>query len=209
MTERIIREEGGGLTVIGLTGGSGAGKGYVSQSFETLGIHSLDTDKVSRAVCLPGMPCLREIADSFGGSVILPDGTLDRRGLGAIVFADEEKRLLLNSITHKHILAECRRWLGERAAAGDAAAIIDAPLLFESGFNVWCDWTVAVIADREVRIGRIMARDGISRESAANRIYCQPPEKFYIKRCDYIIYNNGTERADLQADLIWQMIRWV
>ena len=95
------------------------------------------------------------------------------------------------------------------SAAGDAAAIIDAPLLFESGFNVWCDWTVAVIADREVRIGRIMARDGISRESAANRIDCQPPEKFYIKRCDYIIYNNGTERADLQADLIWQMIRWV
>jgi len=197
------------MYTLGLTGGSGAGKGYVSEIFLRYGIKSLDTDKVSRMVCMPGTPCLCEIKNEFGSDVIREDGTLDRKGLGKIVFGDRDKLLKLNSITHHYILDECKKWLNEREKSGDFAAIIDAPQLYESRFNRYCDYVIAVLADRELRIKRITERDSISREDAVKRINNQFSDAYFRDRAHFLIYNNEDNRPELQIDLIIQQMRWV
>ena len=197
------------MFTLGLTGGSGAGKGYVSKIFERYGIHSLDTDMVSRKVCMPGEPCLDELREAFGDRIIREDGTLDRRGLAAIAFADHEKLNTLNRITHHYILADCRAWLRERERAGDYAAIIDAPQLYESRFDRNCDYVIAVLAEKETRIARILERDGITREAAEARIAKQYDDNFFRDRAHFLVYQNEENRADLQVDLIVQQIRWV
>lgn len=203
------------LKVIGLTGGSGAGKGEVSLCFLSHGIKSLDTDKVSRYVCEPGKPCLAELAEEFGSRIINPDGTLDRRGLAHLVFNEpdaekrEKKLSALNRITHRHIIDEINAWLKERAAEGDTLAVIDAPQLFESGFDKHCDFIVGVIADYEVRIRRIVSRDGISRESAEKRLSAQKSDDFFIKNCDFIVYNDGgLEALEGQVDVILEKLNY-
>ncbi len=184
------------LTVVGLTGGSGAGKGEISLCFMSYGVRVLDTDKVSRLVSAPGQPCLKELAEYFGESILREDGTLDRKGLAAIVFGEPdeakktEKLTMLNKITHKHIIDEINSWLERRAEAGDKVAVIDAPQLFESGFDKSCDYKVGVIADKDVRIRRIMARDGITREIAEARIASQKSDEFFNENCDFIVYND-------------------
>lgn len=185
------------LTVIGLTGGSGAGKGEISLCFMSNGVRALDTDKVSRLVSAPGKPCLRELCECFGEKILREDGTLDRKVLGGIVFGENDENVKnqkladLNRITHKHIIVEINDWLGRRAASGDTVAVVDAPQLFESGFDKHCDFIVGVIAEKDVRIRRIMARDGITSESAEARISSQKSDDFFIENCDFIVYNNG------------------
>lgn len=182
------------MKIIGLTGGSGSGKGYVSGLFEAAGVPVLDTDRVSRLVCAPGSPCTAELAERFGSGIILPDGSLDRRGLAQIAFANPESTAALNAITHRHILAYARDWLDQKRAEGCAAAIIDAPQLYESGFDAECDAVIAVAADRELRISRILARDGITREQAELRLSRQHDDDFFRAHADYIIENNYDER---------------
>lgn len=177
------------MLTIGLTGGSGAGKGYVAELFAKYGIESLDTDRVSRRVCEPGKPCTAALAEAFGETILGEDGTLDRRGLAAIAFGDPQKLAILNTITHKYILDECRTWLAAQRARGARAAIIDAPQLFESGFDRECDITVAVIADRETRMTRILRRDGITPEAAALRISRQKDDVWFCSHCTYTVSN--------------------
>ena len=97
----------------------------------------------------------------------------------------------LNRITHKHIIDEINDWLGRRVESGDTVAVVDAPQLFESGFDKHCDYIVGVIADKNVRIRRIMARDGITKEAAEARIASQKSDEFFVDNCDFIVYNNG------------------
>ncbi len=197
------------MYTLGLTGGSGAGKGYVSKIFADLGIPSLDTDLVSRRVYMPGQPCLDEIRRTFGSSVIRGDGSLDRKALGAIVFSDRESLDKLNAIAHHYILDVCRNWLRERERAGDFAAIIDAPQLYESRFDRSCDYVIAVLCDLDIRIDRIMKRDGISREDAEKRLNSQHSDVFFRDHAHFLIYNNPDNRPDLQIDLIMQQLRFV
>ena len=186
------------FAVIGLTGGTGAGKGAVSGLLEELGIPCLDTDKVSRAVCEKGMPCLAALAAAFGGDILDEDGALKRKDLAALVFGEpdeikkQEKLDTLNTITHKYILDTCRTWLCEQRAAGKAAAVIDAPQLFESGFDRECTYILGVTAETETRIARVMSRDGISREAAEQRIAAQHDDAFFAARCDAVLANNGS-----------------
>lgn len=197
------------MYTIGLTGGSGTGKGYVSRIFNGYNIPSLDTDIVSRKVCEIGSPCLDDIVKNFGYGVLNDDKSLDRKTLGKIVFNDRKKLELLNAVTHKYILRECNGWLRKCGEDNYFAAIIDAPVLFESGFNYLCDYVISVVAETDTRIERIMARDGITRESAVERIGNQHKNDFFINHSDFIIYNNKYDRPDLQIDLIIQQIRWV
>ena len=185
------------LTVIGLTGGSGAGKGEISLCFMSNGVRALDTDKVARLVSAPGKPCLTELCECFGNQILREDGTLDRKALAAIVFGENDEELKhkklsdLNRITHKHIIDEINDWLGRRVESGDTVAVVDAPQLFESGFDKHCDYIVGVLADKNVRLRRIMARDGITREAAEARIASQKSDEFFAENCDFIVYNNG------------------
>ncbi len=203
------------MRVIGLTGGSGAGKGEVSLCFMSNGIKCLDADKVSREVCLPGKPCLNELVEYFGEGILLPDGSLDRKGLANVVFGDPDiekhsiKHAALNRITHKHIIDSMNEWLKERERAGDLFAVIDAPMLFESGFDRHCDYIVGVIAKEDVRIRRIISRDRITKEMAEKRIRSQKSDNFFIDSCDFIVYNNsGIDVIEGQVQNILEKINF-
>lgn len=203
------------MRVIGLTGGTGAGKGEVSLCFMTQGIKCLDADKVSREVCTPGKPCLLELVEYFGDGILNSDGTLDRRGLAALVFGEEneEKREIkhaaLNRITHRHIIDAMNEWLAEREREGATLAVIDAPQLFESGFDRHCDYTIGVIADEKVRIRRITSRDSITVEAAEKRIRAQKSDQFFIDTCDFIVYNNaGVDVLGHQVESILEKINY-
>ena len=191
---------------LALTGGSGAGKGCVGAILEKNGIPVLDTDRVSRLVCEKGQPCLQKLSEAFGEDILYPAGdehafALNRKKLAALVFGEEdpqkrvEKQATLNRITHAYILDYCRDWLREKKEAGFLCACIDAPQLFESGFDKECDFIIGVTADRTVRIARIMARDGISREMAEKRIAAQHDDAVFEKNCDMVLSNNSTPAA--------------
>ena len=127
-------------------------------------------------------------------------GGIDRAALRTVVFADgaEAKRLRLNEITHKHVRTECFHWLDAMRAKGCIAAIVDAPLLFESGFDAFCDVKVSVIASEEIRINRIMLRDSLTKEAAIRRVRSQMDEDQLRKRSDFVIVNNGDKSSLLE-----------
>ena len=183
------------MKIIGLAGGSGTGKGTVCNIFKKYNFASIDTDAVYHEITSqPESPCLIALKNEFGEAVISNDGILDRKELGKIVFASDasEKRKKLNEIAHFYVLDEVRRRIPVFASAGFCALLVDAPLLFESGFYIECDFVVSVISKKETRIERIIARDGITREMAEARIAAQLDDEYLIKKSDYILYNNET-----------------
>ena len=187
--------------VLGLTGGSGTGKSTASKYFESKGFLVVDSDKIAHKVCTKGEECMAEITKAFGEAVADADGNLNRAVMREIVFKDEEKLKLLNAITHKYIVRENINIIEENE---NKNIVLDAPLLFEAGLGKVCTKTLCVLSDMEKRAHRIVARDGISVENALARLSCQPDDEFYISRCDYVVYNNGTEQEFLgKLDLIF------
>lgn len=183
------------MKIIGLCGGSGAGKGYVCGIFSRYGIPAIDTDAVYHNIIAKRTPCVTELEETFGPSVVREDGSLNREALAAIVFADgaADKLQALNRITHQYIKTETEQEIEAHRQNGAPAVIVDAPALFESGFDRMCDFTVGVLADREIRLGRIMNRDGISRDRAEARISRQIPDGELKNKCRYCIVNNGED----------------
>ena len=182
------------MKVIGLCGGSGSGKGSVCEIFSELSVPSIDTDLVYREMTSADSPCIRELRREFGDGIVNSDGSLNRGMLRALVFSSadsETNRHKLNTITHRFILHETRRIISEQAKRGAPAIIVDAPLLYESGFDRECDVTVCVIADENIRVSRIVARDGISEDDARKRIAGQISNEELIRRADFVIDNNG------------------
>ncbi len=184
------------MLTIGLTGGSGSGKGEVAAVFSAAGVPTLDTDRVYHELINQDSPCVRELASAFGREILRCDGSLDRRRLAAIVFARDDGRAArqarLNEITHKYVKAVCLAWLADEQKKGAPAALFDVPLLFESGFDRICDTTVAVIAPIETRLARIVIRDGLSTEEAMARLAAQPKNEYYTERAAFVIENCGT-----------------
>lgn len=181
------------MKILGLTGGSGTGKSAASEAFAQLGCAIIDADAQYRGLCDSCTPMLDEIQSVFL-DVLSPEGKLDRKKLGAVVFADPEKLLQLNAITHPYIRQAARDAFADFEARGYTMCIYDAPVLFEAGMDALCDKTCAVLAQRETRIARIMKRDNITPEYAALRIDAQKNDDFYHEKCDYIIRND----ADLE-----------
>lgn len=198
------------MTVIGLTGGSGAGKGIIGDFLRKRGIPCIDTDLVYHEIAVPGSEVLRELETAFGSSILTGNGELDRAALSAIVFAPDgaDKLKTLNRITHAHIRKATLEELARQEEQGITLAAIDAPQLFESGFDRLCDCVIAVTAERETRVSRIMARDGISREKAEKRIRAQLSDDFFRENADYVIENNGTtEEAERILERTLRKIR--
>lgn len=196
------------MKIIGLTGPSGAGKGYVAAIFASYGVPSIDTDVVYHELTTPPSACLDELTACFGKQILTPSGTLNRRALAAIVFAPGAGEALagLNRITHRHVLAEVRRRCGELDAAGCCAVLVDAPQLFESGFDAECDRVLVVLAPRDIRLSRIMERDGLERARAEARLNAQKPDDFFREHADGVIVNDGM--ADPAPDVRRLLTEW-
>ena len=183
------------MKVIGLCGGSGSGKGTVAEIFSVFGIPSVDTDKVYHELTSKKSDCLDALVSEFGEKILTEDGALDRKILSSMVFGDDIaaiRRQTLNKITHKYVLERTREILRYYEEMGAKAAIVDAPLLFESGFDKECDIIIAVVSDLNVRVERIMMRDGISEMAATLRVKTQLPNDYLSSRADYVIENSGS-----------------
>ena len=185
--------------LVGLCGRSGSGKGYVAERFALLGIPSIDTDAVYRELTAPSdelSPCMAELVERFGGSVANEDNSLNRQAMRALVFGDDREALDdLNRITHKHILAETVKRAKKLSKNGYDIVLIDAPVLYESGFDKKCAKVVAVTASEATVIRRIMRRDGIGEEAARARLKTQISAAELSEKADFVIHNDGDDDA--------------
>lgn len=194
--------------VVGLTGQTGAGKSTVSEMLVDRGYRVIDADEVARFVVEKGKQCLLDLALEFGIEILDAEGNLRRRALGAMVFRDKKKRQRLNQITFPYIQAEIARRTEEFRLSGDLVIFLDAPTLFESGSEKFCDKVVSVVAPAPLRLRRLLMRDiDYSREELENRIAAQHEDDFYAKRSDFVIRNDST-MADLRFQLV-EMLEYV
>jgi dephospho-CoA kinase len=173
---------------VGLTGSIGVGKSYVTSILADLGCHVLDADQTARVVVEKGAQGLKEVVAAFGTGVLNEDGTLNRQKLGAAIFSDQEKRKLLNSILHPHIIAaqdeQLRQW---SASDPDGIAVVDAALMIESGGYKRFDKLIVVHCRPEIQLQRIMDRDGVSRQEAQERVSSQMSQLDKQKYADYLV----------------------
>lgn len=181
--------------LVGLTGGIATGKSTVSDMFRALGCVIIDADLLAREVVEPGEPAYVDIVAEFGPDVVHADGALDRKRLGAIVFADPDRRRRLEALTHPRIRERFARRLQELTEQGfDGIVMFDAPVMIESGNYRNMDRLVVVATDEATQRARLRARDQADELEAARRIACQMPVSEKAKLADYVIDNAG-ERA--------------
>ena len=197
------------MFIIGLTGGIGTGKSTVSKYLEEKGCLILDADAISRKMTEKGMPALAEIAKAFGQNLILEDGNLDRASLGNIVFNNKEKLDTLQSIiTEKvveYINLEIKRLKSNNYRG---IVVVDAPLLFECNMQGIGDENWLVSVDLDIRISRVMARDGLTKEQILSRINNQMSQEDKEKLSHVILDNSGSlEELYEQIDINLERIR--
>ncbi|MDO4744436.1 MAG: dephospho-CoA kinase [Clostridia bacterium] len=176
------------MKIIGITGGTGAGKSVLSGELKRRGAKVIDADLISRRITASGGAAYEEILKNFGREILGENGEIDRKLLGGIVFNNPERLELLEKITHKYIFEEMQK---ELDSCNEKIAVLDVPLLFQCDFPIKCDITVAVVADTDVRIARIMNRDNISKEAALSRMKNQLTNDEYTKLADVCFENNG------------------
>lgn len=179
--------------IIGLTGGIASGKSTVSAMFSSLNIPVIDADKISREVVEPGEDAYYKIQSVFGEDIIKEDQSIDRKKLGAIIFANEDKRKQLNGIVHPAVRKEMLRQRDDFAHKGEKCIVLDIPLLFEGNLSGIVDKTIVVSVDRDVQLNRLMERDQSTKEKAIQRIQSQLPISEKVKLADAVIDNNGTK----------------
>lgn len=194
------------MLVIGLTGGVGTGKSTVARRLLELGAEVLDADRYAREAVAKGEPALEAIRRRFGDRVLLADGSLDRKALGAIVFRDEGARRDLEAIVHPEVRARMRRDLERLKRSGASVAVCDIPLLYETGYALdWVDGVLVVYAPEWLQKERVIARDGLSPDEAERRIRAQIPTEEKARRADWVIHNDGPLEATLaQVDAVWE-----
>jgi dephospho-CoA kinase len=196
------------MLVIGITGGIGSGKSLAAEFFRCRGAAILDADEVARELTRPGSALLKEIAAAFGGEVVRPDGSLDRRGLAARVFESPEAVAKLNAITHPVIMSEIERRLQALAEEGKAqVACVVAPLLLEAGGRKLVDRLLVMRADEAERVRRVVARDGLSAEEVRARMAAQMPAADQVQEADWVVDTDRGKGAALrQLEEIWERL---
>lgn len=196
---------------VGLTGGIASGKSLVAGMLRDLGAAVVDADRIAREVVAPGGPAYDGVVNAFGPEVVRADGTLDRKALAARVFADPESRRRLNALTHPHIRRRMVEEADRLSSAPETRVILfDIPLLLETtdGRDLGLDGIIVVYADDEVRVRRLMARDGLSEAEARRRLAVQMPLRDKVARADWVIDNGGTpEETRRQARQVWAALR--
>lgn len=182
--------------LVGLTGGIATGKSTVSALLRELGCEIIDADLLAREVVEPGQPALAQIATEFGRDVLTPDGALDRKQLGAIVFADPVRRLRLEAITHPAIRERFTARLDELAAKGFTGIVVfDAPVMIESGNYKNMERMIVVVTDDATQMARLNGRDGTGDAENRRKIASQMPLAEKARLADYVIDNSGSREA--------------
>ena len=195
--------------IIGLTGGIACGKSTVAAMLAELGAFVVDADRIAREVVMPGEPALAEVAAVFGQAVIRDDGSLDRKKLGEIVFADPEKRKRLEAILHPAIRE--RMWTTiRRVKAHEPGRIVvaDIPLLYETGQEHLYDGIIVVYVPRELQIERLLRRNPeLSEAQARERIQAQMDIERKKELADWVIDNSGDPEATRrQVEALWRRL---
>lgn len=176
------------MILAGLTGGIASGKSVVSRLFREEGAHIIDADQIAHEVIAPKGRAWENIVDVFGKGILLPDGSIDRKVLGAIVFDDPEKREQLNAIVHPRVFAEEEKRRKEIEKENPHAVVLfDVPLLIETGSYELMDKVILVYVDKALQIKRLMERDHLSKEESLKRIAAQMPLVKKKPYADYII----------------------
>ncbi|MDR5709409.1 MAG: dephospho-CoA kinase [Armatimonadota bacterium] len=197
------------MKVVTLTGGVASGKSTVARMLRTLGAEVLDADQAAREVVEPGQPALDEIVEAFGRDLLTPDGRLDRRKLGALVFSDPEARRKLNAIVHPRILGRLRERLREIAASRpQTVVVVDLPLLFDVPIPEFEQLdAIVVYATPATQLRRLMRRDGLSEVEAEARLGAQVPLEAKLARARWVVDNEGPlHRTREQVERIWEEI---
>jgi len=176
--------------IIGITGGSGAGKGEVCRILARGGVEIIDTDSLSHRTIMRGeTSAYDDVLFKFGYEILGNNLEIDRKKLGAIVFSDKEQLAVLSKIVHKYVRAQCEEIVRQSTSKTIA---IDAPALVEANMQDMCDTVIGIFSNRNLRIDRIVARDGIGRDDAQKRIDSQMPDAILRGHVDIIVINNGT-----------------
>lgn len=180
------------MRTIGLTGSIACGKSNVSATLAALGAHVIDGDLLSREVTAPGGMALPALRKTFGDGIFHPDGTLDRRALGSIVFGNEEALTRLNGIIHPMVIALTKQRIETARLSGADLCVLDMPLLYETGMESLCDRVWCVWLPRETQLQRLMDRDGFTREEAETRLRSQLSADEKAARADVVIDTSGS-----------------
>ena len=192
---------------VALTGGIGTGKSYCLERFAAHGAATIDADVLAREAVAPGTAGLAAIAARFGSGILALDGTLDRPGLGRIVFGDAKARAALEAIIHPEVYRRIREWFAN-LPAGTRVAIADLPLVFETGHHHDFDEVVVAACDPEEQVRRVMARDHLSDADARDRLAAQWPIDEKVKRADRVIWTDrGFAETDRQVADIYDSLR--
>ena len=189
------------MKVYGLTGKTGAGKSTVAEKLEKMGFCVIDGDKIARSITEKGKPAISMLANEFGCDIIEDDGSLNRKLLASRAFKDRESTAKLNAITHPIIKAEFEKELRKAEAEGFSFAVIDAAALLESSCKDLCEKIIVVTAPEEIRLSRILLRDGITKEKALIRINAQFPDEYYNEKADILIRNYPPYEKEIELKL--------
>ncbi len=199
-----VGKEDGTPYLIGVTGNIACGKSTVLARLAEHGAETIDADRVVHALMEPGEAVWSAVREAFGPGVIAADGRIDRRALGAIVFADPAQLARLEDLTHPATRARIVEQIADAARRGVAVVVVDAIKLYEGGLADYCDETWAVICDPAQQLARLMARNGFDKAEARRRIAAQPPQADKAARADVTIDNSGTRDATrAQVDAAW------
>lgn len=195
---------------VGLTGSIAVGKSFVCEVFRELGCFVLDADQTARDVVQQNMPGLQQIVDAFGESVLQKNGELDRAKLGAIVFNDEKKRLLLNSIVHPLVIEAQNSWFAKCEAEDPGGiAVVDAALMIESGGYKRLDKLIVVWCEPAIQLKRLVLRDNLTGTEARKRIDAQMPQEEKKRYADFLIdTSKGFEDTRRQAIEIFEQLNY-
>lgn len=175
--------------VIGVTGNSGSGKSEISKILSNkINAKIIDADKVVKELYTPGQEYYNKILELFGNKVLEKNNKLNRNKIAEIIYNNESEREKLNNLTYKYVVDEIKKMVKKE---NNNNIIIDAPLLFESKLDEICDITVAVLAEKSLKINRICTRDNIEQKIAISRLAIQKEDSYYQKKADYIVTNNG------------------
>ena len=182
------------MLTVGLTGGIACGKSQTLKEFNKLGVYTVDADEIAHQVILPGQPAYDQIVSTFGSDILAPDQSIDRTKLGKLIFSDQESREKLNRIVHPFVFQEENRLISKFKSEkhpGSSVIMVDAALMIETGSYRRYDSVIVVHCRPEIQLGRLMSRDGFSKEEALRRIGSQMPLEEKIKHARYVIDSSG------------------